>query len=158
MILTLASLKEHLAGSPDCRLVHAHGCFDVLHLGHVRHFEAAKKMGDVLVVTVTPDRFVNKGFGRPVFNQADRCEMIDALRCVDYVALNEWPTAVETINFLRPAVYVKGSERRTNTDALWREKCAVEGVGGRLELTDEPTFHSTDLLRALAGRDVYSEV
>lgn len=75
------------------KIVHCHGVFDVLHVGHVKHFQAARKNGSVLVVTITPDRFVNKGPDRPVFQENLRAEVIAALGCVDYVAINEWPTA-----------------------------------------------------------------
>src|SRR3954452_21027191 len=77
------------------RVVLCHGVFDLLHIGHVRHFEQAKKLGDVLVVTLTPDRFVNKGTGRPAFPDQLRAEFVAALGCVDYVAVNTWPTAVD---------------------------------------------------------------
>ena len=78
-------------------IVHCHGCFDLMHPGHVKYFQAAKKMGDILVVTVTPDRYVDKGTGRPVFCETLRAECIAALECVDYVAINQWPTAVKTL-------------------------------------------------------------
>src|SRR6201997_5886720 len=78
-------------------VVQAHGTFDLLHLGHVRHLEAARRLGDVLVVTVTADRFVNKGPGRPVFNEGLRGEMLAALEYVDWVAINEAPDAVTAI-------------------------------------------------------------
>src|SRR5437762_7877076 len=84
------------------RVVHCHGVFDLLHIGHVRHFEQAGQLGDVLVVTLTPDRFVNKGGGRPAFTETLRAEFVAALACVDYVAVNRWPSAVETIRLLRP--------------------------------------------------------
>ena len=71
------------------RVVHCHGVFDLLHVGHIRHFEKAKEMGDVLVVTTTPDKYVNKGPGRPAFNEKHRMEAIAALDVVDYVAINE---------------------------------------------------------------------
>src|SRR5215472_3978062 len=74
-------------------VVQAHGTFDLLHLGHVRHLEAARALGDVLVVTVTADRFVNKGPGRPVFTEAFRAEMLATLAYVDWVAVNEAPDA-----------------------------------------------------------------
>jgi cytidyltransferase-like protein len=67
------------------RVVHCHGVFDVLHIGHIKHFKGARKFGDALVVTVTPDRFVNKGQGRPVFGEGLRAEVITALACVDHV-------------------------------------------------------------------------
>src|ERR1700733_9135043 len=94
------------------KIVLCHGVFDPLHIGHIRHFEQARKFGDILVVTVTPDRFVNKGPHRPVFPQDLRAEAIAALALVDFVAVNEWPMAIETIKLLKPDVYVKGSEFR----------------------------------------------
>src|SRR5437016_11448770 len=85
-------LERHRASGK--RVVHCHGVFDLLHIGHVRHFEQARKLGDVLVVTLTPDRFVNKGGGRPAFTETLRAEFVAALACVDYVAVNRWPSAV----------------------------------------------------------------
>ena len=80
------------------KIVLCHGVFDLMHPGHILYFQAAKRHGDVLVVTLTPDHFVNKGPGRPVFKQRLRAETIGALECVDYVAINEWPTAEKTIS------------------------------------------------------------
>ena len=92
------------------KVILCHGVFDLLHIGHIRHFEQAKKLGDVLAVTTTPDRYVGKGPGRPVFNEELRAEAIAALDCVDYVAINQWPMAIETIRLLRPDFYAKGSD------------------------------------------------
>ena len=92
-------LREIRSGK---KLVLCHGVFDLLHIGHIRYFEQAKKYGDILIVTVTPDRFVNKGPERPAFPENLRAEAIAALDVVDYVAINEWPTAVETIHILKP--------------------------------------------------------
>jgi len=78
----LAAIADHHRKA-GMSVVQAHGSFDLLHLGHVRHLEAARRLGDVLVVTVTADRFVNKGPGRPVFNEALRAEMLAALEYVD---------------------------------------------------------------------------
>lgn len=102
----LDSLAEKLASlrKKGQKIVLCHGVFDLLHPGHILYFQAARKNGDVLVVTVTQDQYVNKGPGRPVFSQRLRMESIAALECVDYVALNQWPTAVETILKLRPNV------------------------------------------------------
>ncbi len=141
------------------KIVHCHGCFDLMHPGHIMHFEAAKKLGDVLVVTVTPDNFVNKGPGRPVYNQQLRVESIASLAAVDFVALNEWPDAVETIKLLKPNLFVKDREFEEAKDdpdtAVYRERCAVEAVGGKLHLTGEVRFSSTRLLNDFFG--VYSE-
>ena len=151
-ILPLPALEARLAGLRDGgpRIVHCHGVFDLLHPGHIRHFEAAKRHGDVLVVTVTPDHFVAKGPGRPVFNQRLRAESIAALGCVDYIAINEWPTAVNTIKRLRPHVYCKGSDYEDRdsdlTGGIREEEQAVREVGGTLVFTSEITFSSTELL------------
>ena len=130
--------------------MHCHGVFDLLHPGHIRHFEAARRHGDVLVVTLTPDHFVAKGPGRPVFNERLRSESIAALECVDFVAVNRWPTAVETINLLRPSVYCKGSDYEDResdlTGGIRLEEQAVLEVGGRIEFTSDITFSSTELL------------
>ncbi len=131
-------------------IVQCHGVFDLLHPGHIRHLEAAKRLGDVLLVTVTPDEHVNKGPGRPVFNHRLRAETIAAIQCVDYVAVNEWPTAVEAIRRLRPDVYVKGSDYLARdedlTGKITDEEEAVLSVGGRIHFTNEITFSSTKLL------------
>src|SRR5260370_7161543 len=91
-------------------VVQAHGTFDLLHLGHVRHLEAARKLGDVLIVTVTADRFVNKGPGRPVFNAELRAEMLATLEHVDWVAINDAADAVSAIERIRPSIYIKGQD------------------------------------------------
>lgn len=141
------------------RIVHCHGVFDLLHPGHIRHLEAARREGDLLVVTITPDRFVNKGPGRPVFNQRLRAESVAALVPVDHVAITDSPTAVEAIRALRPAVYVKGGDYADPaadlTGKIDDERGAVEAVGGRVHFTREITFSSSGLLNT--HFDVYPE-
>lgn len=137
------------------RVVMCHGCFDPLHVGHLLHFRAAKEFGDRLVVTVTPDRFVNKGPDRPLFPQDLRLEMVLALRVVDAAAINLWDTAVETISRLRPHYFVKGSDYRDNAlcnPNFFLEKEQVERVGGELIYTDEQAFSSTELIKWMNGR------
>jgi rfaE bifunctional protein nucleotidyltransferase chain/domain len=132
------------------RVVLCHGVFDLLHIGHIRHLEHAKRLGDCLVVTVTPDRYVNKGPHRPAFHETLRAEAVAALDCVDYVAINSWPTAVRTIHLLRPAFYVKGADYRAaekdRTGGIVEEDAAVRAVGGQLVFTDDITFSSSALL------------
>ncbi len=138
--------KEKAEGK---KVVHCHGCFDLMHPGHIKYFQAAKKMGDVLTVTVTPDIYVDKGPGRPVFNQELRAESIAALECVDYVAINAWPTAVETIKLLKPNVYVKGQEfekLEDKTGKLQKELEAIKEVGAQIGFTHEIVFSSTKIL------------
>lgn len=130
-------------------VAHCHGVFDPLHVGHIRHFKDARRFGDVLVVTVTPDRFVNKGPHRPVFTEDLRAEAIAALSVVDYVGINQWPTAVETIGLLKPNVFVKGSEFRAGKDltgAIGVEESAVRAAGGRMDFTDDLVFSASNLV------------
>jgi rfaE bifunctional protein nucleotidyltransferase chain/domain len=139
----------------DRRVVHCHGVFDLLHIGHIRHLEEAKKLGDLLVVTVTPDRYVNKGACRPAFPEHLRAEAVASLSCVDHVAVNHWPSAVETIRLLRPHVFVKGSEfqgRQDTTGHIAREEEAVRQAGGELAFTQDVTYSSSGLINQyLAG-------
>ncbi|MCA9472060.1 MAG: PfkB family carbohydrate kinase [Nitrospirales bacterium] len=131
-------------------IVHCHGVFDLLHVGHIRHLEEAKALGDVLIVTVTPDCYVNKGPHRPAFQQDLRIESIAALDAVDYVAVNRWETAENAIKILKPDIYVKGPDygqgRPDLTGGLSKEEDAVESVGGRLEITNTVQYSSTSLL------------
>lgn len=132
------------------KIVHCHGVFDLLHIGHIRHFAEAKRFGDVLVVTITPDRYVNKGPHRPVFTEMLRAEAIAALSDVDFVAINKWPMAVETIERLKPDFYVKGPDYRDaakdHTGGIALEESAIRSVGGRLVCTDDVTFSSSQLI------------
>jgi rfaE bifunctional protein kinase chain/domain/rfaE bifunctional protein nucleotidyltransferase chain/domain len=131
-------------------IVLCHGVFDMVHPGHISHFRAARREGDVVVVSITPDRFVNKGPGRPMFNQKLRAENIAALEMVDYVAINEHPTAVEMIAAIKPNVYVKGNEyaepKNDATGKIVEEQEAVCAVGGRMHFTDEVTFSSSSII------------
>jgi rfaE bifunctional protein nucleotidyltransferase chain/domain len=131
------------------KVVLCHGCFDLMHPGHIKYFQAAKKMGDCLIVTITPDIFVDKGPGRPVFNQTLRAESIAALECVDFVAVNKWPTAEETLRLLKPTYYVKGQEFEKLEDKagkIQREFEVVRQIGGEMRFTHEIVFSSTELL------------
>ena len=132
------------------KIVLCHGVFDLLHIGHIRYFEEAKRLGDVLIVTVTPDRYVNKGPHRPAFPERLRSEAIAALECIDYVAINAWPMAVETIRLLKPHLYVKGSEYRDAskdmTGGIALEEEAVKSVGGQIVFTDDITFSASHLI------------
>jgi len=130
-------------------IVHCHGCFDLLHIGHIRHLQAARMMGDVLVVTITADEFVDKGEGRPAFAEELRAESLAALECVDFVAVTASPTAVEAIRLLRPDYYVKGQAAAERPSARFRlETEMVRAAGGEVRFTHEEVFSSTGLLNA----------
>ena len=145
------------------KIVQCHGCFDIVHYGHIQHFLNAKEQGDVLIVTITPDRFIQKGPGRPFFNEDLRLKHLSSIECIDFVAMTRWPTAVETIKIIKPDIYVKGSEalENKNTDEVNRnetrisnlalEEEALKQVGGKLYLTDEITFSSSRIINQISS-------
>lgn len=146
----LASIIAHLRAEKKT-VVHAHGVFDVVHIGHVRHLEEAAKLGDVLIVTITADRHVNKGPGRPIFNEHLRAEMLAALQYVTWVGVNPDADAVLLLNTLKPSIYVKGHEyARAEDDVtgkISKEREAVERHGGRIATTsDDIVFSSSNLI------------
>ncbi|MBI2916174.1 MAG: adenylyltransferase/cytidyltransferase family protein [Elusimicrobia bacterium] len=151
-IVSLNDLEKisHQLKKKGKTIVQCHGVFDLLHPGHILHFEAAKREGDILIVTLTKDEYVGKGPGRPVFNQRLRAESIASLGCVDYVAINEWPTAIETIQKIKPNLYVKGSDYENPeedlTGKITDEERAVQSAGGRIHFTHEISFSSTEIL------------
>lgn len=153
-VTKIRSLEAIAAGLDVMRrggktVVHCHGCFDLLHVGHIRHLQAARRMGDLLIVTVTPDRYVSKGPGRPAFAEGLRAEALAALECVDFVAIDRAPTAVDAIRLLRPDYYVKGQEFENLPRPpvrLQAEIAAVHEIGGQVRFTHEAVFSSTALL------------
>lgn len=134
------------------RIVLANGCFDLLHVGHVRYLEAAKRAGDVLVVGVNSDSSVAqlKGSGRPLLPAAERVQLVAALAAVDYVVVFDAPTVVPLIEALRPDLHAKGTDYTPETVP---EREAVRGVGGRVVIVGDPKQHSTrDLLASIRRR------
>lgn len=132
------------------KIVQCHGTFDLLHPGHVIHFEEAKRLGDVLVVSVTDAKHVNKGPGRPCFNDELRLKSIAALECVDFVVLIPYPAAVEAIECVRPHFYCKGKEyERADTDVtgnFYDDIRTVESLGGKVCYVGAVVFSSGKLL------------
>ena len=150
-LLPLHRLVEVLNGiRADRKIVLCHGCFDLLHIGHIRYLRQARTMGDVLVVTISPDRYVDKGPHRPAFNESLRAEAIASLDCVDYVAINEYPTAEETLRLLRPNVYCKGSDfkdaQSDPTGKLQAEERVAREVGAEMAFSKDVVFSSTNLI------------
>lgn len=131
------------------RIVLCHGVFDLLHIGHIRYLRQARKLGDALVVTITPDRFVDKGPGRPAFSEVLRAEAVNSLDGVDAVAINEWPTAEETLRRLHPDIYAKGSEFKNLDDMtgkIRKEEAVARELGIRLEFIQDIVFSSSSLI------------
>jgi rfaE bifunctional protein nucleotidyltransferase chain/domain len=153
-IQSLETLKQRLAEHRrrGQRVVLANGCFDLLHVGHARYLEGAKREGDVLVVGVNNDAGVRalKGPGRPLLPAPDRATLVAALAVVDYVLVFDEPTVAPLIAALRPDVHAKGTDYTPETVP---ERDAVRAVGGRVAIVGDPKQHSTrDLLADIRQR------
>lgn len=131
-------------------VVLCHGVYDLLHYGHIEHLQEAKKQGDILVVSVTAANFVNKGPGRPYFNDRQRMAFLASLEFVDYVMLSEAVTVHEIVKYVQPDLYVKGQEyekaKNDITGNIGSEKEIVEQYGGKIHFTKGAVFSSTKLL------------
>jgi rfaE bifunctional protein nucleotidyltransferase chain/domain len=128
----------------------ANGCFDLLHVGHVRYLAAAAQEADLLVVAINDDNSVRtlKGEGRPILSAADRAELVAALRCVDYVVVFSEPTVGPLLEAIRPDVHCKGTDYTLDTVP---ERDVVRSYGGRIAIVGDPKDHSTrDLLARIA--------
>ena len=132
------------------RLVQCHGTFDLVHPGHIVHLEDAAKLGDLLVVTVTDERHVNKGPGRPFFNDSLRARTLAALECVNYVVLVPHAAAVEAIEAVKPQVYCKGTEysdaANDVTGNIQNDVATVHKFGGEVRYLGDVVFSSTRLI------------
>jgi len=129
----------------------ANGCFDLLHVGHVRYLQAAAREADRLVIALNDDRSVAalKGPNRPLLSQDDRAELVAALRGVDYVVIFPEPTVTPLLLALKPDVHCKGTDYTVDTVP---ERETVRGYGGRIAIVGDPKDHSTrDLLERIRG-------
>ncbi len=147
-ILSLAELDSRLLEERRAgrTVAFANGCFDLLHVGHLRYLEGAKGQGDVLVVGVNSDRSVArlKGEGRPLIPEKDRAFILAGLACVDYLFLFDEPTVEAALHRIRPDVHCKGSDYQTDTIP---EGEIARSLGARLAITGGPkSFSTTDLL------------
>jgi D-beta-D-heptose 7-phosphate kinase/D-beta-D-heptose 1-phosphate adenosyltransferase len=135
------------------RVVYTNGCFDLLHLGHVRTLATARAMGDALVVGLNGDTSARslKGPGRPVFSSEDRAEMVAALECVDLVVVFAEPTSLPVLEVLRPDVWVKGGDYILGT-VNQTERAFVESYGGRVEIAGRvPGASTTEIIARIKG-------
>ncbi len=132
------------------RIVQCHGTFDLVHPGHIIHLEEARSLGDMLVVTVTDEAHVNKGPGRPCFNDTLRARTLAALACVDHVVLIPFPAAVEAIRLVKPHIYCKGTEYEDAsndvTGNIRHDLTEVAAHGGEVRYIGSVVFSSTRLL------------
>ena len=141
--------EERAAGRT---IAFANGCFDLLHVGHVRYLESAKREADLLVVAINDDESVRtlKGKGRPILAAADRAELVAALRCVDYVVIFAEPTVGPLLTTLKPDVHCKGTDYTVDSVP---ERDIVVSYGGRTAIVGDPKDHSTrDLLARISRK------
>jgi rfaE bifunctional protein nucleotidyltransferase chain/domain len=140
--------EERAAGRT---IAFANGCFDILHVGHIRYLESAAREGDVLVVALNDDASVRqlKGEGRPILPASDRAEIVAALRCVDYVVIFSESTVGPLLTALRPDVHCKGTDYTIESVP---ERDIVRGYGGRTAIVGDPKDHSTRGLLARISR------
>jgi rfaE bifunctional protein nucleotidyltransferase chain/domain len=133
-------------------VVLANGAFDLLHVGHVRYLAAARALGDLLVVAVNSDASVHaaKGPLRPVMPQAERCEILSHLECVDAIVLFDEPTVADVLRAVRPQIHAKGTDY---TPESVPERAVVQEWGGRTVICGDPKDHSTsDLVTEILRR------
>ena len=132
------------------KIVLCHGVFDLLHIGHIKHFQEAKKNGDILIVSITADEFVHKGPNRPYFNTYLRLEALASISLIDYVTISNDLSAVNIIKKIMPNIYFKGDEykidNRDVTGMIQKEKNAIKSVGGKIKFSEEITFSSSTIL------------
>lgn len=151
-IIKLNNLKSIRSKFRNKKIILVHGVFDVLHIGHIEYFKQAKKLGDILLVSVTANKYVNKGVNRPYFDEKSRISLLSELSEIDFVILSPEASAVTVIKNLKPDVYVKGPDYRIQKNDkagnLNREKKEVEKTGGKLKFTSGRLFSSTKVLNS----------
>ena len=150
-ILTLEELSAYRLEKANSKIGLCHGVFDLVHIDHIEHFRQAKLKCDLLVVSITPNKFVNKGPGRPVFNEHIRAEYISHIDYVDLVVINNDISVCDVIDALKPNFYFKGAEYRDKVDVtnkIGLEKECVEKHGGELAFTETKDISSTNLINA----------
>jgi rfaE bifunctional protein nucleotidyltransferase chain/domain len=142
---TLQEIKKN-----NNKIVLCHGVFDLLHFGHINYFREAKKLGDTVIVSLTSDKFVLKGPGRPHFNFKNRAKVISELSSVDYVIESDAETAEDIIKFIKPNIYFKGADyKNKNSDIsmnIGREIKIVKKYKGTIKYSDEESFSSSSIL------------
>ena len=146
-----------IARRNGARVVLANGCFDLLHVGHVRYLESARALGDLLVVGINSDEQVRalKGEGRPLMPERERAEIVSALRAVDFVTIFPEPNAGALLRAIRPDVHAKGTDY---TEETVPERDVIRLLGGRVAIVGDTKRHSTsEMLRALQARSTGSD-
>ena len=132
------------------KIILCHGVFDLLHVGHINYFKEAKNLGDILIVSVTSDKFVNKGPGRPAFTIANRIKFLQEINCINYVCVSSFKTAENIILNLKPNFYCKGEDYSSNQikfdENLKKEITAIKSFGGKFKVIKQPSFSSSKII------------
>ena len=126
-----------------------HGVFDILHVGHINYFEEIKKFSDKLIVSVTSDKFVNKGPGRPMFHINERIKILSKIDLIDFIVISNSETAVKVIKDIKPNFYAKGKDYKIKNDItknIYKEIKAIKSVGGKFITTQTPMHSSTKII------------
>src|SRR5678815_3659184 len=151
-ILSREDLANRIASARayGARIIFANGCFDVLHVGHVRYLDGARKLGDILIVGINSDEQValQKGAGRPVLPARERAEIVAALESVTYVTIFNEPTVEQLLLTLKPDVHAKGTDYTTESVP---ERDVVRSYGGQVAIVGDPKDHSTTEIIARVG-------
>lgn len=145
--------RVQAAHQANAQVVLANGCFDLLHVGHVRYLEGAKALGDLLVVGVNSDAEVRrlKGAGRPVTSENERAEIVASIECVDLVTIFREPTVEALLLAIKPDVHAKGTDYTVDTVP---ERAIVHSYGGRVAIVGDPKKHSTsEMIGRLSDSD-----
>jgi len=144
--------RVSIARRNGARIVFANGCFDLLHVGHVRYLEAARALGDLLVVGINGDEQVRalKGEGRPLMPERERAEVVASLRAVELVTIFHEPTVRELLLALRPDIHAKGTDY---TEETVPERDVVRSFGGRVQIVGDPKDHSSTELARRVNRE-----
>lgn len=143
-------IQEHKKGGQ--KIVLANGCFDLIHVGHIRYLKESKKKGDVLVLALNSDSSIRnlKGEGRPILNQIERVEITSSFYFVDYITFFDEPNVEKALLALKPDIHAKGSDY---TEETVPEKETVKGYGGMIAITGGPKIKSTsELIKEIASK------
>ncbi len=150
--MKLCQLEDLHALLKEKKVVLANGCFDILHVGHLRYLRDARALGDVLVVAINSDRSMRliKDEGRPILDENERVSLVSALRPVDYVVLFDEPDVSRVLDVLQPAIHAKGTDY---TEQTVPERASVLAYGGEVRITGDPKNHSTrDIIERICSR------
>ena len=157
MILERDQLLAQVAARRQAggRVVLANGCFDVIHVGHVRYLQGAKELGDVLIVGINSDKQVAllKGAGRPIMGERERAEIVDSIAAVDFVTIFDEPTVESLLLLIKPDVHAKGTDYTVESVP---EREVVLSYGGRVAIVGDPKNHSTSQLLGRLGASTRS--